>query len=238
MTLTPGGSRLLATASQIVVLGAEAHAAVRAAQGAPEQLRVVATATFAEFVVSPLIEAFTRRFAGPVEVSAGVAVSSEMPVLVGQPAGRRGHRPRPGRRTGAAGGQRADLPVPAGRGRPPGSPAARRPQQWRWLVDPSGTDPGSATGQLLAAAADPGGPDRRVPEPDRRLGGRGRRGRGRARGRAPGRPAAAAGRAGPGRRCRAPRWTRAGTRPCWSGRAAARPRARCAASWPPRRPCS
>ena len=33
MTLTPGGSRLLATASQIVVLGAEAHAAVRAAQG-------------------------------------------------------------------------------------------------------------------------------------------------------------------------------------------------------------
>ena len=36
MTLTPGGSRLLSTASQIVVLGAEAHAAVRAAQGAPE----------------------------------------------------------------------------------------------------------------------------------------------------------------------------------------------------------
>jgi len=35
MTLTAGGSRLLATASQIVVLGAEAHAAVRAAQGAP-----------------------------------------------------------------------------------------------------------------------------------------------------------------------------------------------------------
>ena len=39
MTLTPGGTRLLGTASQIVVLGAEAHAAVRAAQGAPEQLR-------------------------------------------------------------------------------------------------------------------------------------------------------------------------------------------------------
>ena len=69
MTLTPGGSRLLATASQIVVLGAEAHAAVRAAQGAPEQLRVVATSTFAEFVAGPLVEAFTRRFAGPVEVS-------------------------------------------------------------------------------------------------------------------------------------------------------------------------
>src|SRR5260221_283533 len=64
MTLTPGGSRLLGTASQIVVLGAEAHAAVRAAQGAPEQLRVIATATFAEFVAAPLMEAFSRRFAG------------------------------------------------------------------------------------------------------------------------------------------------------------------------------
>ena len=82
MTLTAGGSRLLATASQIVVLGAEAHAAVRAAQGAPEQLRVVATSTIAEFVVSPLMEAFTRRFAGSVEVSAGVAVTKEMGVLV------------------------------------------------------------------------------------------------------------------------------------------------------------
>ena len=82
MTLTAGGSRLLASASQIVVLGAEAHAAVRAAQGAPEQLRVVATSTIAEFVVSPLMEAFTRRYAGSVEVSAGVAVTNEMGVLV------------------------------------------------------------------------------------------------------------------------------------------------------------
>src|SRR5690349_18574515 len=64
MTLTPGGSRLLATASQIVVLGAEAHAAVRAAQGAPEQLRVVSTSTIAEFMISPLTEAFSKRFPG------------------------------------------------------------------------------------------------------------------------------------------------------------------------------
>jgi LysR family transcriptional regulator, low CO2-responsive transcriptional regulator len=83
MTLTPGGSRLLSTASQIVVLGAEAHAAVRAAQGAPEQLRVVATSAFAEFVSGAVMDAFTRRFAGSVEVSAGVAMSGEMAVLVG-----------------------------------------------------------------------------------------------------------------------------------------------------------
>src|SRR5262249_57358901 len=62
--------------------GAEAHAAVRAAQGAPEQLRVVATSSIAEFVVSPLMEAFTRRYAGSVEVSSGVAVTAEMGVLV------------------------------------------------------------------------------------------------------------------------------------------------------------
>src|SRR6201987_1660719 len=71
MTLPPGGSRLPATASQIVVLGAEAHAAVRAAQGAPEQLRVVSTSTIAEFMISPLTEAFSKRFPGSVEGSAG-----------------------------------------------------------------------------------------------------------------------------------------------------------------------
>jgi DNA-binding transcriptional LysR family regulator len=149
MTLTAGGSRLLATASQIVVLGAEAHAAVRAAQGAPEQLRVVATSTIAEFVVSPLMEAFTRRFAGHAEVSAGVAVSKEMAVLV---ANRLADL--------AIGPHVASDPalpvvsepifryrlvvVTAGQSRLRGSP-----RQWRWLVDPSGTDPGSDTGQLL-----------------------------------------------------------------------------------------
>jgi LysR family transcriptional regulator, low CO2-responsive transcriptional regulator len=151
MTLTAGGSRLLATASQIVVLGAEAHAAVRAAQGAPEQLRVVATSTLAEFVVSPLMEAFTRRFAGAVEVSAGVAVTSEMAVLVAN------------RLADVALGPAVTpdpaLPVvsepifryrvvvvTAGDGRLKGNP-----RQWRWLVDPAGTDPGSDTGRLLAA---------------------------------------------------------------------------------------
>src|SRR3984893_2599904 len=104
MTLTAGGSRLLATASQIVVLGAEAHAAVRAAQGAPEQLRVVSTSTIAEFVISPLTEAFSKRFPGAVEVLGGVAGA-----------------PRPGP------GERACLQVPArGVDRRP-VPAARRP---------------------------------------------------------------------------------------------------------------
>ena len=151
MTLTAGGSRLLASAAQIVVLGAEAHAAVRAAQGAPEQLRVVATSTIAEFVVSPLMEAFTRRFAGSVEVSAGVAVTNEMAVLVAN--------------------RLADVAIGPGVARDPALPVVSEPifryrlvvvtagqsrlkgsaRQWRWLVDPSGADPDSDTGRLLTA---------------------------------------------------------------------------------------
>src|SRR5216684_1165761 len=151
MTLTAGGSRLLASASQIVVLGAEAHAAVRAAQGAPEELRVVATSTIDEFVVRPLTGAFTRRFAGSVEVSAGVAVTKEMAVLVAN--------------------RLADVAIGPSVARDPALPVVSEPifryrlvvvtagqsrlrgnaRQWRWLVDPSGTDPASDTGKLLTA---------------------------------------------------------------------------------------
>ncbi len=154
MTLTPGGSRLLATASQIVVLGAEAQASVRAAQGAAEQLRVVATSTFAEFVAGPLMDAFTRRQAGSVEVSTGVAVTGEQGVLVGN------------RLADAALGPalttEQTMPmvsepifryrlvvVSAGNSSPRSRPSGP-PQQWRWLVDPGGTDPGTETGKLLA----------------------------------------------------------------------------------------
>jgi DNA-binding transcriptional LysR family regulator len=153
MTLTPGGTRLLGTASQIVVLGAEAHAAVRAGQGAPEQLRIVATSTFAEFIAGPLMEAFRRRFAGPVEISTGVAAASELPVLIANRLADVAIGP------GASGEQ--ELPivsepifkyrlvvVTAG-----GSSDQARPRgparQWRWLVDPSASDPGSETSRLL-----------------------------------------------------------------------------------------
>jgi len=155
MTLTAGGSRLLATASQIVVLGAEAHAAVRAAQGAPEQLRVVSTSTIAEFVISPLTEAFTKRFAGSVEISAGVAASSEMSVLVANRLA-----------DVAIGSTVPDDPALALVTEPifryrlvvvtAGQPRLRgNPRQWLWYVDPSGADPGSETGQMLSSLGIP-----------------------------------------------------------------------------------
>jgi DNA-binding transcriptional LysR family regulator len=153
MTLTPGGTRLLGTASQIVVLGAEAHAAVRAAQGAPEQLRVVATSTFAEFVAGPLLEAFRRRFAGAVEITTGVAAAGELGVLIANRLADVAFGP------GVA--DERELPVvsePIFKYRlvvvtSSGSTAQARPlgpaRQWRWLVDPSGTDPDSETAGLL-----------------------------------------------------------------------------------------
>ena len=150
MTLTPGGTRLLGTASQIVVLGAEAHAAVRDAQGAPEQLRVVATSTFAEFVAGPLMEAFRRRFPGAVEITTGVAASDELGVLIANRLADVAIGP----------GVSGDLELPVvsepvfkyrlvvvGRGGPERPRGTAR--QWRWLVDPAGTDPGSETARLL-----------------------------------------------------------------------------------------
>ncbi len=159
MTLTAGGSRLLATASQIVVLGAEAHAAVRAAQGAPEQLRVVSSSTVAEFVISPLTEAFTKRFGSAVEISAGVAVTKEMNVLIANRLAdvAIGCDPSKTMPDGPA------LPlvtepifryrlvvVTAGQSRLRGNP-----RQWLWYVDPSGTDPDSEAGQMLSGLGIP-----------------------------------------------------------------------------------
>ena len=82
MTLTIAGVKLLPVASQMVALGAEAQAAVRSGQGLPEQLRLVTTSPIAEFVAGSLTDAFSRRFAQPVEASAGVAAGDEMAVLV------------------------------------------------------------------------------------------------------------------------------------------------------------
>jgi DNA-binding transcriptional LysR family regulator len=149
MTLTPGGSRLLSTASQIVVLGAEAHAAVRAAQGAPEQLRVVATPTFAEFVSGPLMEAFTRKFAGSVEVSSGLAASDELGVLVANRLADVAIGPSmiedPSLAVVTEPIFKYRLVVVTGRQSRLRGPA----WQWRWLVDPAGADRGSETGRLL-----------------------------------------------------------------------------------------
>ncbi|MEV4316870.1 LysR family transcriptional regulator [Actinocrispum sp. NPDC049592] len=143
MQLTPAGGRLLPLASKLVSLGADAQAAVRSGLGAPEELRVIASSTIIEFVVPPLLEAFTK---GRItDTSAGVAASGELPVLVGNRFADVAIGPNlandPGVELVSEPVFRTQLVV-AG---PPGGP----PKQWNWLVGPSGTDPGSDCGRLL-----------------------------------------------------------------------------------------
>jgi DNA-binding transcriptional LysR family regulator len=146
MKLTPAGARLLPVASRMVALGADAEAAVRAGQGAPEQLRLVATSPVVEFVAPPLLEAFTQRTGRSVECSAGVVAGEEMPVLVGNRLADVALGPKP------VGEQAEELVAePAFRARMVvvTGAAAKNSGRWHWLVDPSGTDPDSDSGKLL-----------------------------------------------------------------------------------------
>jgi LysR family transcriptional regulator, low CO2-responsive transcriptional regulator len=169
MRLTTAGTRLLPIASQMVALGADAEAAVRAGQGAPGQLRVVASGTVMEFVATPLVDAFAERPGRKVDTSVGMAATDEMPVLLANRFADVALGPnlaRPVRDTagdsagnsavnsavnGNQAGElisepvfRAHLVVVAGAARLPGSPA-----HWSWLVDSTATDPASDSGRLL-----------------------------------------------------------------------------------------
>jgi LysR family transcriptional regulator, low CO2-responsive transcriptional regulator len=150
MRLTTAGARLLPVASQMVALGADAEAAVRTAQGAPDELRVVATSTIVEFVLPPLLAAFTDRTGRKIDTSAGVAASKEMRVLVENRLADVALGPDLGTMRGS---ELASEPVcrtrlavvtAARSAKPPGPP-----RQWSWLVESSGTDPDSEVGHLL-----------------------------------------------------------------------------------------
>ncbi|WP_067794251.1 LysR family transcriptional regulator [Actinomadura formosensis] len=141
MTLTEGGARLLPIASQMVVLGAEAEGAVRAARGAPEALRVAAAPAVAEFVATPLLDAFTTRSPREVEAGAGVVAGPEMAVLLHNRLADLALGPHLADDQGVV-----SEPVFRARLIAVGTGPAPRP---RWLVDPSGTDPSSETSRLL-----------------------------------------------------------------------------------------
>jgi LysR family transcriptional regulator, low CO2-responsive transcriptional regulator len=149
MALTEGGNRLFGIASQMVALGAEAEASVRAGQGAPARLRLLVGSTIAEFIATPLVEAFNRRWPGVFETSFGVASAAEMRVLLSNRLADialgpdLGGDPSLGLISEPVLRYRMVL-VAAPRLRLAGGPG-----QWPWLVDPSGTDPDSDTGRLL-----------------------------------------------------------------------------------------
>ncbi|HVW40537.1 MAG TPA: LysR family transcriptional regulator [Amycolatopsis sp.] len=146
MTLTPGGSRLLPIASQMVALGADADAAVREANGLAERLQLAVTSTLAEFVASPLLEAFTARSGKSIDASAGLAQTAEMPVLVSNRLADATLGPRLDSGLDSTPVFRCGLVALAA----PRAQHHGRPSSWQWLVGPSGADPGSDTARLLA----------------------------------------------------------------------------------------
>jgi LysR family transcriptional regulator, low CO2-responsive transcriptional regulator len=163
MALTDGGSRLFAIASQMVALGADAVAVVRAAKGGPAPLRLLGTSTIAEFIATPLLEAFGRRFSGAFEPTSGVATVAEMRALL---LGRLADAALGPELSGDGTAVLTSVPVLRYRLVVVASPRLR-PQgaahRWPWLVDPSGTDPDSDTGRRLRALRVPDGAIRVFP---------------------------------------------------------------------------
>jgi DNA-binding transcriptional LysR family regulator len=155
MTLTEGGSRLLTIASQMVSLGADAEAAVRAAHGAPTRLRLLVNSTIAEFIATPMVEAFSRRNSGKIETSSGVATAAEMRALLAN------------RLADVALGPELRGDADHGLVCEPvlryllvlvAAPSARfvgPPHRWPWLVGPSATDPEGDVGRLMRACRVP-----------------------------------------------------------------------------------
>lgn len=151
MSLSPGGQRLVGIASQMVNLAAEAEVAIRQAQGAPARLRVVATTTIAEFLVPPVLAAFSARNAR-VETTVGVATAGEVAALIHERLADVCFGPRLSGGLESVPVLRYGLIVVA-------SPAHRLADaaqiRWQalinedWLVDPSAMDSSSEVGMLL-----------------------------------------------------------------------------------------
>ncbi|TCK27245.1 LysR family transcriptional regulator [Pseudonocardia endophytica] len=155
MVMTPGGQRLLTIAAQVVALGAEAETAVRSANGAPEPLRLVATSSAVEFVLGPLAEAFGARSSGRIEVSTGVAATSEMSALVSQRLADVALGPD---LSGDRGMGLVSEPIFRAQMVVLGAPGTRlrgAPVDWSWLVDSEATDPGTDVARLLRALGIP-----------------------------------------------------------------------------------
>jgi DNA-binding transcriptional LysR family regulator len=130
----------------MVALGAEAQAAVRSGQGLPEQLRLVTTSPIAEFVAGSLTDAFSRRFAQPVEASAGVAAEGEMAVLVVNRLADMALGPLlTDKELVSEPVFRYQMVAVAS----PHDSLKGSASGWPWLVDPSGIDPSSDVSRLL-----------------------------------------------------------------------------------------
>jgi LysR family transcriptional regulator, low CO2-responsive transcriptional regulator len=149
MELTPAGRRLVPIASQMVNLAIEAEQAVRQSKGAAELVRVVTTSTLSQSVAPALLETFSGRSKN-VEINLAVSSTQEMEALVHERMADIALGPRLASLDNEP-VMRYRLVLVAGAGFRPRGPLAAQ----QWLVGPTGTDPASDVGRLLAAHAVP-----------------------------------------------------------------------------------
>ncbi len=83
LILTPAGQRIVGLASQMVDLAVAAEDVVRAANGGPDLLRVVAAADIGDAVVPALLQSFAKR-ATSVEATLGISTTDEMRALLSE----------------------------------------------------------------------------------------------------------------------------------------------------------
>jgi DNA-binding transcriptional LysR family regulator len=156
IALTPGGTRLASTATEILGLADRARRSVGEAQGDAELLRLSVTSAVAEYVAPALLDAFLRRVPS-TEASVQVEPSASFADLLQDRMTDMTLGPRLG---GDAGPGIESVPflryrliVVAGphhrlAGRRDLAPAVLAGE--RWLVGPSGAEPHTAVGQFLA----------------------------------------------------------------------------------------
>ena len=155
LTLTPAGNRVIGLASQMVNLAVATEEAVRVGQGAPDLLRVVAAADVGEAVAPALLQAFNRRVAN-VETTLSIAGTREMAVLLTERLADVALGPALAGQTPGVVSEpllRYRLLLIAGKDHPLHANGVVSLQALRnesWLVDPSGTDPLSDVGRMLA----------------------------------------------------------------------------------------
>jgi DNA-binding transcriptional LysR family regulator len=159
LTLTPAGQRVVGLASQMVNLAVATEEAVRVGQGAPELLRVVASADVGGAVAPALLQAFNRR-APDIETNLGIAGTREMGVLLSERLADVALGPAlAGPTTPGVVSEpllRYRLLLIAGNEHALQStvvPSVEALRNETWLVDPSGTDPLSDVGRLLGRLA-------------------------------------------------------------------------------------
>jgi DNA-binding transcriptional LysR family regulator len=154
---TPAGARLAAAASEILGLADQARRAVEEARGERASLRIVATSDVAEYVASPLVDAFMRR-AQPTDVSVQVESADAFSGMLVDRLADVALGPRPELSDGLDSSPflRYRLIVVAAPGHrlagqrhlPPAVLAGER-----WLVGPSGAGPSTDVGRFLSLHA-------------------------------------------------------------------------------------